>query len=45
MKKKYKSEDDLDLSEETKEDIKKARKEIKEGKLHTLDEIKKKLKQ
>ena len=33
----------MELSEETKRDIKQARKEFAEGKTHTLEEVKKKL--
>ena len=36
-------EDTMELSEKTKQDIKKAEKEIKEGKTVSLDEIKKKI--
>ena len=36
--------DNMELSEETKMNIKKSRKEIAEGKTSTLEEIKKKLK-
>lgn len=37
-------EDTMELSEETKRDIKQAEKEFKEGKFHTLEEVKKELK-
>lgn len=37
-------EDSLELSEETKEDIKKAEKEIKEGKIYKWEDLKKELK-
>ncbi len=36
-------EDSLELSEETKKELAQARQEIKEGKYHTLEEIKKEL--
>ena len=36
-------EDHMELSEQTKKDIEKSRKEIAQGKFHTLDEVKKKL--
>ena len=36
-------EDTLELSEETKRDLAQARQEIKEGKFHTLEEVKKEL--
>ena len=36
-------EDTMELSEETKRNIKQARKEIKEGKFHTLSQVKKDL--
>lgn len=36
-------EDALELDEETKKEISQARQEIKEGKYHTLDEVKKEL--
>ena len=36
-------EDTMELSEETKKDIEKAREEIKAGKTYTLSEVKKKL--
>ena len=36
-------EDRLELSEETKRNIEKSREEIKQGKVHTLVEVKKKL--
>ena len=44
MKKKYKSEDNLDLSEEAIRQIEEARKRIKKGKYYTEEEAKKKLK-
>jgi len=44
MKKKYKSEDDLDLSEETIKQIEEARKRMKKGIYYTEEEAKKKLK-
>lgn len=36
-------EDTMELSEETKRDIKQAEKDIKEGKVYTLEQVKKKL--
>ncbi|MBR9677530.1 hypothetical protein GOV04_05290 [Candidatus Woesearchaeota archaeon] len=36
-------EDTMELSEQTKKDIAQAEKEYKEGKVHTLEEVKKKL--
>jgi len=36
-------EDTMELSEETKRDIKQAEEEYKQGKFHTLEEVKKKL--
>ena len=36
-------EDHLELSEETKKDIEKSLQDVKEGKVHTLSEVKKKL--
>ena len=36
-------EDTMELSEQTKKDIKKARQEIKEGKFKTLEQVKKEL--
>ena len=44
MKKKYKSEDELELSEETKKEIEASRKRMKKGKHYSLQEVKKKLK-
>ena len=43
MNKKYKSEKDLELNKEIKEDIKKVRKEFKNGKIHSLEKVKEKL--
>jgi hypothetical protein len=37
-------EDELELNEETLKEIKRAREDIKKGKYHTLEEVKKKLK-
>ena len=37
-------EDSIDISEETKEEIEQARKEIKEGKVYTLEQVKQELK-
>ena len=36
-------EDHMELSEQTKKDIEKSRRDIAQGKVHTLDEVKKKL--
>ncbi|MBX8634263.1 MAG: hypothetical protein M1422_00515 [Candidatus Thermoplasmatota archaeon] len=36
-------EDSLELDEETKRDLAQARREIKEGRVHTLEEVKKEL--
>jgi len=36
-------EDELDFNEETLEEIQRAREDIKKGKYHTLEEVKKKL--
>lgn len=36
-------EDSLELDEETKKELARARREIKEGKVHTLEEVKKEL--
>ena len=44
MKKKHKSEEDEDLSEEEIKQLEKARKRMKKGKFYTEEEAKKKLK-
>ncbi|UCF49335.1 MAG: hypothetical protein JSU91_06185 [Thermoplasmatales archaeon] len=44
MKKKFKSKDELELSEETIRQIEEARKRMKKGKYYTEEEAKKKLK-